>query len=900
MRSGHSNLHVFKLPIFLSAVGLLAPGCVAGDDEFESPTWTAQELGRGMPDHDESSVLVKFRNTPSAAALQNVLTRVGGKIQDADGDRRDDRFSHLGKDSLAQIHLQGPVKALEAIARLERHPAIEYVEPNYIVHATATPNDPSFSSLWAMQNTGQTGGTAGADISAVQAWDTTVGSREVIVGVIDTGVDYTHEDLAANMWVNPGEVAGDGIDNDGNGYIDDVHGINAITNTGDPMDDNDHGSHCAGSIGGVGNNGTGVVGVNWEVSIVGMKFLSGSGSGTTADAIKSVDYAVDLKVNRGVDIRVLSNSWGGGGFSQALEDAIVAANDADILFVAAAGNSSVDNDSSPHYPSSYETANVLAVASTDHNDNMSSFSNFGATSVDLGAPGSSILSTTPGNSYSTFSGTSMATPHVSGAAALLLSFNNTLTVAELKSLLMNNGDPIAALDGKTVSGKRLNVDAALAQVSPPGPSFRLAATPTSQELSQGETADYTVDVTAVSGYTGNVTLSHSASPALNATVTFTSNPVAAGASSVLSIATTTATAAGDYTITITGTDGTLTKTQTVALKVYPEGTVSNTYTNSTPVSIPDNDPAGITSTLDVPDSIIISELSVNVNITHTYIGDLIVTLTSPEGTSVTLHDRSGGSTNNLNATFAPTEFANEDTFGDWTLSVSDNAGIDLGTLDSWSITVLGAPSGTPGNHRPTAGFTSTSDGLTATFTDTSTDTDGTIAAWSWSFGDGTTSTAQSPVHTYAVDGTYSVSLTVTDDGGRTDTISQDVKVVPDGTVIKDYSNTTQVSIPDNTPAGITSTIDVADALTISELSVSVNITHTYIGDLIVTLTSPAGTTVTLHDRSGGSTDNLNATYTPTEFDGQNTSGTWTLGVSDNAGIDLGTLDSWSMTITGAP
>jgi serine protease len=899
MRRGHSSTHVFKVPILLSAIGLLAPGC-AVDDELVPVTSTEQEIGNRLPDHDETSILVKFRNTPSAAALQDVLTRVGGKIQDANGDRRDDRFTHLSKDSLARVELQGPMRALEAIARLERHPAIVYAEPNYIVHATLIPNDASFGQLWGMNNTGQTGGTAGADISAVQAWDVSVGSRDVVVGVIDTGVDYTHPDLAANMWVNPGEIPGNGLDDDGNGYADDIHGINAITGTGDPMDDNDHGSHCAGTIGGVGNNGVGVAGVNWNVSIAAMKFLSGSGSGTTADAITGINYAVDLKLNRGVDIRVLSNSWGGGGFSQALEDAIVAANNADILFVAAAGNSATDNDTSPHYPSSYEVPNVVAVASTDHNDNLSSFSCFGATSVDLGAPGSSILSTTPGNTYQTFSGTSMATPHVTGAAALLLSVNNTLTVGELKDLLMQNGDPIPALAGKTVSGKRLNVDAAIRQVSPPGPSFRVDVSPTSQALNQGEAASYAVSVTSVAGYAGDVSLSLSSTPALNASVTFTPNPVPAGSSSTLSITTTTATATGDYTLTVTATDGVLTKTRAINLKVRPEGTTVRTFTNTTPVSVPDNVPAGVTSTLDVPESILISEVSVNVNITHTYIGDLLVTLTSPEGTTVTLHNRSGGSTDNLHATFTPGEYFNQDSFGNWILSVSDNAGADVGTLDSWSLTFTGVPSGNPGNLRPTAGFSFTTSGLTATFTDSSTDADGSITAWSWNFGDGATSTAQHPAHTYAAQGTYTVSLTVTDNGGRTDTTSKSVKVLPDGLVSRDYSNTTPVSIPDNVPAGITSTISVPDSIAISELSVSVNITHTYIGDLIVKLTSPSGTTVTLHNRSGGSADNLVQTYTPAEFNGQNTAGTWTLSVSDNAGIDVGTLNNWSLNVLGVP
>ena len=239
----------------------------------------------------------------------------------------------------------------------------------------------------------------------------------MVVGVIDTGIDYKHEDLAANIWINPGEIPDNGIDDDNNGYVDDIHGINSITGSGDPMDDHYHGTHCAGIIGAVGDNGKGITGVNWTVKIIGIKFVSG-GFGLDSDAVESINYAVGLR-NRGVNIRVLSNSWGGGGYSQSLLDAINQANTSGILFVAAAGNNSSDNDASLFYPASYDTLNVLAVASTDHNDNLSSFSNYGATTVDIAAPGSSILSTYPNNNYYSTSGTSMATPHVAGAAALL-------------------------------------------------------------------------------------------------------------------------------------------------------------------------------------------------------------------------------------------------------------------------------------------------------------------------------------------------------------------------------------------------------------------------------------------------------------------------------------------------
>jgi subtilisin family serine protease/subtilisin-like proprotein convertase family protein len=740
----------------------------------DEATFTAQALGVEGHAYDEHSVIVKFRDTVSVSSVGDALSAVGGKFEDRDFDRKDDRFTHVAGGRLALVELEGKFSAKDAMARLAKHPAIEYVEPNYIVSINQIPNDPQFGSLYGLHNTGQSGGTVGSDISAVDAWDTTVGSNDVIVGVVDTGVDFTHPDLAGNIFVNPGEIPGNNVDDDANGYVDDVHGINAITGSGNPMDDNDHGTHVSGTIGATGNNAQGVVGVNWNVTIMGLKFLSGSGSGTTADAIECINYAVAMKVNHGVNIRALNNSWGGGGFSQALFDAIAAANNAEILFVAAAGNSNTNNDTTPNFPSNYDVPNVLAVASTTRTDARSSFSSFGATTVDMGAPGSDILSTIPGNAYATFSGTSMATPHVTGAAALVLSLNDQLTVAELKEILMTTGDPVASLAGITVSGKRLNVAAALEEADPQ-PSFKLAITPASQTITQNQSASYAINVTSVFGFTSPVSLSVSSTPALNATTSFTPNPAPVDSIATLNVATTTATAPGTYTVTITGTSGTITKNRTVTLTVRPEGTVERSFTNNTPVSIPDNNATGITSTLNITENINIFEFAVAVNITHTFIGDLVVELVSPAGTVATLHNREGGSTDNLNATFRPTAFNGQSTVGAWTLRVRDVAAIDVGTLNSWTITVVGVPAG-GGNTPPTASFTASVAGLTASFTDTSTDANGTIASRSWNFGDGGTSTAQNPSHTYAAAGTYTVTLTVTDNGGATATATQSVTV----------------------------------------------------------------------------------------------------------------------------
>jgi subtilisin family serine protease len=358
---------------------------------------------------------------------------------------------------------------------LSRVGGVRAVEPNYIYQTTVIPNDTNFGSLWGLNNTGQVvGGVAGtpdADIDAVEAWDVSTGSANIVVGVIDTGVDYNHPDLAANIWSAPSSftvtVGGQTITCPAGS-----HGYNAVSNTCTPLDDNNHGTHCSGTIGGRGNNGTGVAGVNWNTRIMGLKFLSASGSGNTADALECIQFAIQAKQIFGANanVSVLSNSWGGGGFSQALLDAINAANNAGMLFVAAAGNSNSNNDATPHYPSSYNAPNVLAVAATDNRDNKSTFSSFGATSVDMGAPGTAILSTVRNGGFATFSGTSMATPHVAGAAALVLS-SCSLSTANLKANLMNNTDPNASLAGRTVTGGRLNVNRAIRNCggAPPPP-----------------------------------------------------------------------------------------------------------------------------------------------------------------------------------------------------------------------------------------------------------------------------------------------------------------------------------------------------------------------------------------------------------------------------------------------
>ncbi|SIO26764.1 FG-GAP repeat-containing protein [Singulisphaera sp. GP187] len=342
-------------------------------------------------------------------------------------------------------------------ASLAGLPGFRYVEPDFIVSVNSTtPNDPNFSTLYGLDNTAQAGGVQDADIDAPEAWDLTTGSSRVVVGVIDSGVDYNHPDLAANMWRNPGEIPGDGIDNDGNGYKDDVYGYDFINGDGDPMDDYGHGTHVAGTLGAVGNNGVGVTGVNWQSRIMALKFLGADGTGPISAAISALNYATMMRNSYGVNIRLTNNSWGGGAFSQAMSDAIAASGNAGMLFVVAAGNNSANSDYSTTYPASYNLPNIIVVAATDQSDALASFSNYGATTVDLAAPGVGILSTTPNNTYSVLSGTSMAAPLVSGVAALAWSLDTNATYQKVRDALFAGVDPVPGLHGVTATGGRLN------------------------------------------------------------------------------------------------------------------------------------------------------------------------------------------------------------------------------------------------------------------------------------------------------------------------------------------------------------------------------------------------------------------------------------------------------------
>lgn len=617
---------------------------------------------------------------------------------------------------LYQVYLNSGVTVSDGLRVLSKLPSVQHVEPNFQLHVAARPNDPFFDSQWALANAGN----PGADIHALTGWNITTNASNIVVAVIDSGVDYNHPDLAANMWRNGGEIPNNGVDDDNNGYVDDVLGYDFINNDADPQDDHGHGTHVAGIIGAVGNNGLGITGVAWSVRIMALKFLDQNGSGTVADAVRAIDYAVRMGA------RIINASWGGAGYSTILAQAIGRAESAGVLFVTAAGNNGTNNDLVPNYPASYPNKNILSVAATDRNDHLAAFSNFGSSTVHLAAPGVSILSTLPRGQYAFWSGTSMAAPHVSGAAALLWSLHPDWNFRQVKECLLRTADPLPSLTNKVASAGRLNLAGALAYT--PGQDL---VGPRVVRLA------WLRDVNSLLGF--QVTFSEIIASLSSNAITMTGpngqsirllsvrrlNNDLPG--STFEVRISRQSLPGTYQLQIgpnvtdlagnwmdqnnDGINGQIPQdcyVEQVNLKptyVYQTGVINAPISDLSVTSIP----------LSIKSSALITKLVVSLHIQHTWTSDLVVSLTSPSGKTITLISRRGGAGKDFAGTvfsdeatvpisagvapfrgvFRPEQalaaFRGDNTAGIWTLRVRDVAPGDTGRVVRWALYIEGEP-----------------------------------------------------------------------------------------------------------------------------------------------------------------------------------------------------------------
>lgn len=472
------------MPAITLRLGVLAalfPVLACAQSPFAAFQQDKQALKNSLtPARVPHSLIVKFRDAAPEAALDGTLAAIGG------GEIR--RYASVP----GLRHLRTALPVPQALALLAADPQVEYAEPDFVVRPDATPNDTYYGLQWGLNNSGQSvnrvAGKADADIDMAEAWNTTTGGGGCLVAVIDTGVQASHPDLDGNLWSNPGEIPGNGLDDDGDGYIDDTRGWDFYAGDNDPDDEDGHGTHVAGTIAARSNNGVGVAGIAWSCKIMPLRFIGPDG-GAISDAIAAIDFAVTHGA------KVSNNSWGGTNYSAALYDAIRSARDAGHIFVAAAGNDAVNTDSSPHYPSGFDLDNIVSVAATDNTDLLAGFSNYGTATVDLGAPGKDIASTYKGSAYVYMSGTSMASPHVAGVAALVWLKNPGFSYTQVIDRLFATARPVAALSGKTRTGGMLNAQAALAAAANTAPVVDITSPVNGASYASGATVSFSASAT---------------------------------------------------------------------------------------------------------------------------------------------------------------------------------------------------------------------------------------------------------------------------------------------------------------------------------------------------------------------------------------------------------------------
>jgi subtilisin family serine protease len=644
----------------------------------------------GAQAYDPTDILVHLRPAFSKSATFSLTgNEVGAPSTLASG--------------LWKIELNAGETVADALATFRLDPRVDYAQPDYRIQVQTTPNDPYFTSGkdWGLN-----------EIGAPAAWSHTTGSSNVVVAIIDTGIDYTHPDLAANVWTNHGNLATDGIGND-------LHGANftsLTTTTGNVLDDNGHGSHVAGIIGAVGNNGIGTTGVAWHVQLMALKFLDANGSGYTSGAVRAIDYAISHGAS------IINASWGGSGYDQALADAIGRARQAGIIFVAAAGNNASNDDTTGFYPADYNSDNVVTVAASTSSDQPASFTNYGPHSVDLYAPGVGIWSTVPHGQYASYSGTSMATPFVTGALALLKVEHPDWNYHQLISRLKATVDKLPQF-GNVAWGGRLDLAAALADVTPPVTATHPTVTGAiASKPSLGQFYKirllFNEAMVPSSFTTADVSL---AGPRGSIAVTDVA-PVSGTNNTQFDVTFATQTTPGSYRLVVgPHVQDTASNEMTQAYSVTFTVKGSSATFGSGSLNLAVSEFRTTTSTVNVGQDLAVGKLTVNVNLTYPWIGDLVIKLRGPDGTTVMLFNRRGGRGHDLHATFddaaqtpiangkAPyngsyrpeqtlAAFAGKNARGSWQLIVQDQAAGDQGTLTGWSFTLQAGASSASAAH----------------------------------------------------------------------------------------------------------------------------------------------------------------------------------------------------------